>query len=153
MIVQVLHKSSSNNEAWDQDEGDRQEMHHIFSFRDFCFHRPSWLGKFTSGHIIVCIHTVRSGLLYWVSISVTKWPLSVSYAIQKAASLKSGVSVASIVGHAIQENPIWGLGHVLLEVLGIGQNFCTLLEALGVGQVSSSQPTGIPYTAQWKNQC
>lgn len=104
--------------------------------------------KFISGNINVCVLTIRSGLLYWVCLSVIKRPLSVSYAIQKAASLKSGVSVASIVGHAIQEDPIWGLGHVLLEVLGIGQNFCTLLEALGVGQVSSSQPTGIPYTAQ-----
>lgn len=93
-------------------------------------------------------HTVRSGLLHWVCLCVFERPLSVSYAVQKASALYSGVSVASILGHAIQENPIVGLGHVLLEVLGIGQNFCTLLEALSVGQVSSSQPTGIPYTAQ-----
>lgn len=94
------------------------------------------------------INTVRPGLLHWVRLGVIKRPLPVSYAIQKAASLYSGVSVASILGHAIQEKPIVGLGYVLLEVLGIGQNFCTLLEALGVGQVSSAQPTGIPYTEQ-----
>ncbi len=58
--------------------------------------------------------------------------------------------MAPILGHAIQKSPIMGLSHVLLEVLGIGENLSALLESLGVGQVSSSQPTGIPYTAQWE---
>lgn len=58
------------------------------------------------------------------------------------------MSEAPVLGHAIQKSPVMGLGHVLLEVLGIGENLSTLLESLGVGQVSSSQPTGIPHTAQ-----
>lgn len=58
------------------------------------------------------------------------------------------MSVAPILGHAIQKSPVMGLSHVLLEVLGIGENLSALLESLGVGQVSSSQPTGIPHTAQ-----
>lgn len=58
--------------------------------------------------------------------------------------------MAPILGHAIQKRPVMGLSHVLLEVLGIGENLSTLLESLGVGQVSSSQPTGIPHTAQWE---
>lgn len=92
--------------------------------------------------------TVRSRLLHWVRFHAVERPLSVGHAIQEAASLDSGVSVAPVLGHAIQKSPVMGLSHVLLEVLGIGENLSTLLESLGVGQVSSSQPTGIPHTAQ-----
>lgn len=89
-----------------------------------------------------------SGLLHWVFFHAIKWPLSVGHAVQEAASLNSGVSVAPVLGHAIQESPVLGLRHVLLEVLGIGENLSALPESLGVGQVGSSQPTGIPHTAQ-----
>ena len=92
--------------------------------------------------------TIRSCLLHWVCFHAIERPLSVWHAVQEAASLKSGVSVAPVLGHAIQKSPVVGLSHVLLEVLGIGENLSTLLESLGVGQVSSSQPTGIPHTAQ-----
>ena len=56
------------------------------------------------------------------------------------------MSVAPIL--AIEKSPVVGLSHVLLEVLGIGENLSALLESLRVGQVSGSQPTGIPHAAQ-----
>lgn len=61
------------------------------------------------------------------------------------------MGVVPILGRAIQKKPrglSLGLSQVLLEVLGIGENLSALLESLGMGQVSSCQPTGIPHTAQ-----
>ena len=93
--------------------------------------------------------TVRSRLLHRVCFHAIERPLSVGHAIQEAAALDSGASVvAPVLGHAIQKGPVMGLSHVLLEVLGIGENLSALLESLGVGQVGSSQPTGIPHAAQ-----
>lgn len=97
--------------------------------------------------------TIRSSLLHWVCFHAIERPLSVGHAIQEAASLNNGEIVAPILSHAIQESPVVGLSHVLLVVQGIGENLSALMESLGVSQVYSSQPTGIPHTAQQKEEC
>lgn len=97
--------------------------------------------------------TIVSGLLHRIFFHAIEGPLSVGHAAQEAAALYVGVSVAPVLAHAIQESPVAGLRHVLLEVLRIGENLSALPESLGVGQVCSRQPTGIPHTAQHKDEC
>lgn len=94
-----------------------------------------------------------SGLLHRIFFHAIEGPLSVGHTVQEAAALYGGLSVAPVLAHAIQESPVLGLRHVLLEVLRIGENLSALLESLGVGQVCSRQPTGIPHTAQQKDEC
>lgn len=96
--------------------------------------------------------TVWSGFLHWVCFHAIEWPLSVGHTIWEAALKESGLGVTHTLDRAIQKSPVAELSHVLLEVLGIGENLSTLLESLGVGQVGSSQPTGIPHTAQWERK-
>lgn len=97
--------------------------------------------------------TIVSGLLHRIISHAIEGPLSVGHAAQEAAALDGGLSVAAVLADAIQESPVAGLRHVLLEVLRVGENLSALLESLGVCQVCSRQPTGIPHTAQHKDEC
>lgn len=84
-----------------------------------------------------------------IGVHAIERPLSVGRPIEEAPSLDNGVRVVSVLGSSFQAESIeLGLGKVPLKVLGIGEDLCTLTESLGMGQVGSSQPTGIPHTAQ-----
>lgn len=90
--------------------------------------------------------TVSSGLLDVIRLHALQGPLSARCPLE-AAQLVDGL--VPIGDGAVSGGGAIGDGHAVeLLVLCIGQQLCTLLKALGMGQVGSSQPTGVPQTAR-----
>ena len=89
--------------------------------------------------------TASSGLLNVVRLHAVQGPLPAWRPLVEAAQLAD-------VLVPIEDGAVGGGHAVKLLVLRVGQELCTLLKALGMGQVCSSQPTGVPQAA-WQESC